>query len=234
MAKKLERVTLEPGEVLATIGENVDSAIYFIALESKEAAVEATLANGQHMTFKVSEPFGFGKGQLMTFNIDEVDCEAAVQFAKENNFVNFETDEGIHAEKKKILETFMVTSQATMKGIGTKTIHLRRLTLRNIVEIIHDPLRLGRFKQDELVGENSVTYDKLEKKRLLGQGSFGQVWLCRDPSHNLPYALKIQYKRELIEQHQAEGVIRETSVMRNMHHPVSVDISFSPNRYAWC
>merc|ERR1712161_116054 len=52
-----------------------------------------------------------------------------------------------------------------------------------------------------------------------GQGAFGQVFLCREPKSDSPYALKIQYKRELIEQHQADGVIKEKQIMEKMNNP---------------
>jgi hypothetical protein len=179
MAKKLKHISRQPGEFLATMGEAVEPALYFIASKkSKEAAsVEITFSDGVVTRLGPSEPFGF------------------------ENF----------------LENSVVISQSTVKVIGTDTVDLRKLNLGDLKDIIYDPLRLGKIY--EAKGSASITHATLEKLLLLGQGTFGQVWLCRDPSHDAPYALKIQYKRELIERGQASGVIRETRVMRKMHHP---------------
>ena len=41
---------------------------------------------------------------------------------------------------------------------------------------------------------------------------------------NHAYALKIQYKRELLSYGQAKGVIREKQIMARMHHPFVMNI----------
>ena len=46
-----------------------------------------------------------------------------------------------------------------------------------------------------------------------------QVWLTSHQKTDRVYAMKIQYKRELIEYGQAEGVLREKQVMERMNHP---------------
>lgn len=219
MAKKLKHISLEPGEVMATIGEEVEPALYFIASkESKEeASVEITFSDGVTTRLGPLEPFGFGKDTVIISNLHDTDSAAAALYGKEHKLVKLDTEEGIDNAKRNFLENSVVISQSTVKVVGSDTVHLRKLNLDDLKDIIYDPLRLG--KMYETKGSASVTHANLEKQLLLGQGNFGQVWLCRDPSHDAPYALKIQYKRELIEQGQASGVIRETRVMRKMHHP---------------
>jgi protein kinase A len=106
------------------------------------------------------------------------------------------------------------------------------LGLKDILKVIYDPRRLGK-DYENIALDNSIGYETLERRLLLGEGSFGQVWLCRDPAKDAPYALKIQYKRELIDQHQAGGVIRETRVMQKMHHPFVMGL-FQAQQDAQC
>jgi protein kinase A len=215
MAQKLKHIKLEPGEVLATIGEEVEPALYYISTNSKDAGhIEMTKNDGATHTFVSPQPFGFGKDALIATNLD---YHVGALYGKKQNLVKLGTEEEVKAAKRNLLERNVVFSQATVKAVGTDTIHLRKLTLEDIHDIIHDPFRLGKDYQNESRNAD-ISHTTLEKKLLLGQGTFGQVWLCRAPSES-PYALKIQYKREIIEQHQAAGVIRETGVMRKMHHP---------------
>lgn len=91
------------------------------------------------------------------------------------------------------------------------------LTLEAIGKVLHDPLRLGRIRSSR--SKTNITADTLEKRKVLGAGTFGTVWLTRNTATDLPYALKIQYKRQLIDYNQATGVIREKNVMARMQHP---------------
>jgi len=220
MVKKLKHVTLEPGEVLSTIGEEVEPALYYIETKSQGTGyVEVTTSDGVTLKLGALEPFGFGKDAAILSNLADTDCHAAALYGKDHHLVKLDTEEAIHISKRKLLERNIVISQSTVKALGTETVHLRKLAFEDIKDVIYDPLRLGKDYRTNRSHDASITYETLEKKCLLGQGTFGQVWLCKDPSHDLPYALKIQYKRELIDQDQAGGVIRETSIMREMHHP---------------
>ena len=49
--------------------------------------------------------------------------------------------------------------------------------------------------------------------RVLGQGSFGKVWLVSHKRTGTPYALKQLSKREIMGHHQVEGVIREKNII---------------------
>mmetsp|Transcript_3406 Transcript_3406/g.7333 ORF Transcript_3406/g.7333 Transcript_3406/m.7333 type:complete len:470 (+) Transcript_3406:1117-2526(+) len=174
-------------------------------------------------------------------NVRKVGQAEAVGFGKETLLlspnINNDHDAFVAAlygtDPRDLLERNTATARATVivrcknnkgdeQNDNPVVVHLRKLSLRSIKEVIHDPLRLGR---DYRTNHHSSCYDKdattqnLQKQQLLGQGTFGQVWLCREPKKNIPYALKIQYKRELIEQHQAEGVVREMRILEKMNHP---------------
>ena len=63
------------------------------------------------------------------------------------------------------------------------------------------------------------TLDDLEFHRLFGAGTFGRVWIVSPLGKRAAYALKIQSKRELLDQRQAGGAQRERSVMVKLDHP---------------
>ena len=75
-------------------------------------------------------------------------------------------------------------------------------------------------KKETSKGEISL-YD-IQKHRVLGAGTFGQVWLVNKKGDNDAYALKVQNKRHLIENGQAEGVIEEKNIMARLDHPWAI------------
>jgi hypothetical protein len=70
----------------------------------------------------------------------------------------------------------------------------------------------------------NIPLDSLEKKTILGVGTFGKVWFVTCPKKRT-YALKIQKKRQLIAHKQVEGVIREKEVMSSLDpHPFVIQL----------
>lgn len=87
---------------------------------------------------------------------------------------------------------------------------------------VFDTTATGKGMSQETVFEAGIALKDLTKHTILGAGTFGQVWLVSKSDRGgkkHPYALKIQIKHELIENGQAEGVIREKNVMTKLRHP---------------
>mmetsp|Transcript_31260 Transcript_31260/g.71545 ORF Transcript_31260/g.71545 Transcript_31260/m.71545 type:complete len:944 (+) Transcript_31260:385-3216(+) len=110
----------------------------------------------------------------------------------------------------------------------TDEVVLGKLTLATIDSVIQDLHRLGcrrkknynrkgKKKDDTLEPVDSL--DDLEFHRLFGAGTFGRVWIVSPFGKKVPYALKIQCKRELLDQRQAGGAQRERAVMVKLDHP---------------
>jgi CRP-like cAMP-binding protein/tRNA A-37 threonylcarbamoyl transferase component Bud32 len=66
--------------------------------------------------------------------------------------------------------------------------------------------------------DETATMENLEKKCILGSGTFGKVWLVKHKKSGAAYALKIQKKHEIIKFKQVPGVMREKKIMQNMEH----------------
>jgi serine/threonine protein kinase len=80
---------------------------------------------------------------------------------------------------------------------------------------------------EQYVPKTSATLEDLERHTILGEGSFGQVWLvseCVPDSNRHPYALKIQPKSILAEEGQIASVIEEKRIMMKMHHPFIIKL----------
>lgn len=109
----------------------------------------------------------------------------------------------------------------------TNEVILGKLTLANIESVIMDLHRLGcrrkkNYKRKGKSGEEEFrpeNLDDLEFHRLFGAGTFGRVWIVSPFGKRIAYALKIQSKRELLDQRQAGGAQRERSVMAKLDHP---------------
>lgn len=59
----------------------------------------------------------------------------------------------------------------------------------------------------------------MEKRRLLGQGGFGKVWLVQHKETGMSYALKAINKRKLINSSQVKSVLREKEILSTLNHP---------------
>lgn len=223
MVAKFETVTLQPGEILAHIGDQVEPAAYFLKTSNIDKGwIQLSNKDGSTKDIGPSEGFGFGGETLILSNID--DKQSAASYGKEHGLVSLDSERAVLTAKHMLVNESTVTAQSTATAMGSVPVELRKLAIHDIVAVVHDILRLGKDYRKNRCYNADVTKESLEKKRLLGQGTFGQVWLCREPKSDAPYALKIQYKRDLIEQHQADGVIKEKRIMEKMNHPFVMGI----------
>ena len=74
--------------------------------------------------------------------------------------------------------------------------------------------------------------DDIKRHLILGEGTFGQVWLASDArapptgQEGTPhtFALKIQSKHQLLEEGQGEAVMREREILRELKHPFIITL----------
>lgn len=102
------------------------------------------------------------------------------------------------------------------------------LTMEKCREVV-DTTTLGQGKRQKSasIKEFKIGLNELKKHAILGAGTFGQVWLVsHDSSHSgrHPYALKIQSKYELVQNHQAKGVVQEKNLMQQLHNPFLINL----------
>jgi hypothetical protein len=111
----------------------------------------------------------------------------------------------------------------TVRTVGD-TVIVGVLSMMTFREVI-DTTTLGKQKKtvaDLTGGDANIPLVALTRHKILGAGTFGQVWLVShvgSDQQRRPYALKIQSKFELIKNHQAKGVVQEKNIMQQLHHP---------------
>ena len=112
---------------------------------------------------------------------------------------------------------------ATRTIVAVDDVVVGGLPFRSIGNILGG---LGRLVGETSKLDHSVKMADLVKHRILGVGTFGQVWLVskKDSTDDDVFALKIQIKRELLNHGQAEGVLREKNVMASIDHPFIIKL----------
>jgi len=79
---------------------------------------------------------------------------------------------------------------------------------------------------DSLV-TRQIPITELKKHKILGAGTFGQVWLVSRKTSlgdRRAYALKVQSKYELVEAGQARAVVYEKNIMAQLHSPFIIQL----------
>mmetsp|Transcript_18238 Transcript_18238/g.40523 ORF Transcript_18238/g.40523 Transcript_18238/m.40523 type:complete len:1091 (-) Transcript_18238:910-4182(-) len=117
------------------------------------------------------------------------------------------------------------TIKATKTIVATEPTVVGAITLATIESVIGS---LDRLKSKSLdLRDKTIKMSDLKKHRILGVGTFGQVWLVSkkgSTSDDDVYALKIQQKRELINHQQVDGVMREKNIMATIDHPFIIKL----------
>lgn len=191
----------------------------------------------------------FGKNQVENFEADAL-AELIIEAKVKEGSVLFKDDEGAFCLVQSGEVEVTIDGKSTIKKSGeyfgietldpinekvisakvTKDSVLGILTKEDILSVVKSIERL--FTIDSLAKRASATFNlkikltDLKKHRLLGCGTFGKVWLVSDETsvQDIPYALKIQKKREIINFKQVEGVIREKNVMTSLNHPFLINL----------
>jgi hypothetical protein len=126
----------------------------------------------------------------------------------------------------------------TVRALGEDVV-VGVLTMEKCRQIIDTKiLGQGKRKKATSIVESNVPLEALKKHAILGAGTFGQVWLVSHTSAagtRRPYALKIQSKYELIQNHQAKGVVQEKNLMQQLHHPFLINLvqTYQDQRYVY-
>jgi len=129
------------------------------------------------------------------------------------------TDGGIFGEQ--FIHTQYFEAEGT--AIVNEDCVLGKLTEKEIYSVLRSRRRLfdplAKAKSEKMM--KMIPYASLKRIRILGVGTFGKVWLCTVPSAPQPkaYALKVQRKRQLLDQKQTDGAFREMSIMAKIDHP---------------
>lgn len=221
LAHRLQEAKYKKGDVIVKAGETTVPRLCII----RDGSVELSSKKGATKILGKGEIFGFGGETLILTNKlkkqQEEEGKISSIHADEIGAKAITTQAAIHMAEQNLKSNSVVAQHSC---VVMDDAVVRVLTIKDIGEVLHDPLRLGKDYRKSSNMNPNLTKDTLERVRLLGAGTFGQVWLTRDTKTDGAYALKIQYKRELIDYNQADGVIREKRIMERMFHPFVMSI----------
>lgn len=97
------------------------------------------------------------------------------------------------------------------------------LTRQDIENVLGNVERLGQAKNLSSNGGSFFTQDiclaDLTKRRVIGQGAFGRVWLVSHNETNTPFALKEMSKLKILESQQLKSLQREKEFLSSLEHP---------------
>jgi len=122
-------------------------------------------------------------------------------------------DKDILTQECKAEETAIVEEQCV----------LAKLTEKDIYSVLRSRQRLS-LVCDGRQARKHIRYADLQKHGIVGNGTFGTVWLVsiKNVVRQETYALKIQRKRQLLDQNQVDGAFREIEIMSKLDHPFIV------------
>ena len=85
--------------------------------------------------------------------------------------------------------------------------------------------------KDGTIGSTRSAIRELQRSMIqllikLGEGQFGQAWLCSDKTSTTPkpYVLKIISKYHLVSEGFVETTVREKRIMADLNHPLIIDL----------
>jgi serine/threonine protein kinase len=197
------------GSVILKEGDDVEAALYLV----REGKVKIT-SNDDSTGNIIGDGAYFGEVML---SLDVQYASEAVEKGRVNG-------DSLSSE-------YLLQKPTTTKNPYTVTVEedvvCGVLTLK-ACRGIFDTSSFGRGKKrlpsfTASVIEGKIDFDDLQKHVMLGTGTFGQVWLVSMRSgieKTGAYALKIQSKVELIQAHQAKGVVQEMTIMKQLNHPL--------------
>ena len=80
------------------------------------------------------------------------------------------------------------------------------------------------IKSDE---SSSIRYKDFQLLNLLGEGSFGSVFLARHKISQKKFALKVLQKKKMLIQKQVRFAASEVSILKQIEHPFVMNLHFT-------
>jgi len=164
----------------------------------------------------------FPKGQVLVKSGEP--CLQAIYFIHSGKVV-VNQDDGVMkslATGDFLGSTFMERSPDT---VSTETVVMEEDTVlftlfKSDINSVIDSDRIKKGPPKHRKNEiKAIPLKSLEKLKILGQGTFGTVWLVQHKQTRKAFALKLCSKRSIMSFGQVKGIIREKHVLTSIDHP---------------
>jgi CRP-like cAMP-binding protein len=223
LISKMTDQKYKKGETVLNVGAEVLGALYFVRkgrVNQVKGRVGSMIGEGSvfgHDLFFSAKLSNSTFGSVDTPVVADTDCTVS---------------------QLKIQDYYAIKKSFSPKEIKKAQLKAKKAKMESITKVrvkmsqhIHgDEASLdSEDSEDENRKHRHIPFHNLDKKVCLGEGMFGQVWMVYDRTEKnpVPYALKIQSKYQLVEEEQAEAVIREKEAMARLKHPFIIRLMAS-------
>ena len=167
------------------------------------------------------------QNELTVINVQEENLEEKKMPPTSNQYINTTIDKKNnknenHSNLKNQTNQNQYTSQLNTKNNSSKKVEIKKILavpISNTANTVISKNKLVVLNNDVIVSGNEVNPEKIYiKKKLLGSGAFGEVWLVHHKDLDRDFAMKIIKKRKNKSNEEKE-ILNEIEILKKLDHP---------------
>ena len=164
---------------------------------------------------------------LTVINIQEENLEEKKLQTTSNQNANSLVDKKnnkneTHSNLTNLTNQNLYSSQINNKNQSSKKVEIKKIIpvpVSNIANTVVSKNKIVVLNNDVIVSGNEINPEKIYiKKKLLGSGAFGEVWLVHHKDLDRDFAMKIIKKRKNKSNEERE-IINEIEILKKLDHP---------------
>ena len=167
------------------------------------------------------------QNELTVINIQEENLEEKKLQTTSNQNANSLVDKKnnkneTHSNLTNLTNQNLYSSQINNKNQSSKKVEIKKIIpvpVSNIANTVVSKNKIVVLNNDVIVSGNEINPEKIYiKKKLLGSGAFGEVWLVHHKDLDRDFAMKIIKKRKNKSNEERE-IINEIEILKKLDHP---------------
>ena len=167
------------------------------------------------------------QNELTVINIQEENLEEKKLQTTSNQNANSLVDKKnnkneTHSNLTNLTNQNLYSSQINNKNQSSKKVEMKKIIpvpVSNIANTVVSKNKIVVLNNDVIVSGNEINPEKIYiKKKLLGSGAFGEVWLVHHKDLDRDFAMKIIKKRKNKSNEERE-IINEIEILKKLDHP---------------
>ena len=167
------------------------------------------------------------QNELTIINVQEENLEEKKMPPTSNQYINTTIDKKNnknenHSNLTNLTNQNQYTPQLNTKNNSSKKVEIKKILavpISNTANTVISKNKLVVLNNDVIVSGNEVNPEKIYiKKKLLGSGAFGEVWLVHHKELDRDFAMKIIKKRKNKSNEEKE-ILSEIEILKKLDHP---------------
>ena len=167
------------------------------------------------------------QNELTVINVQEENLEEKKIPTTSNQNANSLVDKKnnkneTHSNLTNLTNQNLYSSQINTKNQSNKKIEIKKIMpvpVSNIANTVVSKNKIVVLNNDVIVSGNEINPEKIYiKKKLLGSGAFGEVWLVHHKDLDRDFAMKIIKKRKNKSNEERE-ILNEIEILKKLDHP---------------